>query len=224
MTLFLFQMVFMDTGGHHPHRRHGRALEIPGPSRFTAYLSRMIIYPIYGNWVWGGGWLSQLGTNFGLGHGGVDFAGSGVVHMVGGVCAVAGVMVLGPRLGKYKKDGTSSAIPGHHIPMGVAGALILAFGWFGFNPGSTLAGTDLRIGVIAANTMLASASGAVVAMIVMWLKFGKPDLTMSANGLLAGLVAITAPCAFVHPMAAVAIGAIAGVLVVYSVLTVDAGL
>ena len=158
----------------------------------------MIIYPIYGNWVWGGGWLSQLGTNFGLGHGAVDFAGSGVVHMVGGVTALAGAMVLGPRIGKYKKDGTPNAIPGHHIPMGMAGALILAFGWFGFNPGSTLAGTDLRIGVIAANTMLASAAGAVSAMIVMWLKFGKPDLTMTANGLLAGLVAITAPCAFVN--------------------------
>ena len=116
----------------------------------------MLIYPIYGNWVWGGGWLSQLGSNFGLGHGAVDFAGSGVVHMVGGVASIAGVMVLGPRLGKYKKDGTPNAIPGHHIPMGIAGALILAFGWFGFNPGSTLAGTDLRIGVIAVNTMLAS--------------------------------------------------------------------
>ena len=220
MTLFLFQMVFMDTAATIPTGALAERWKFLAFAVYGLFIS-MIIYPVYGNWVWGGGWLSQLGANFGLGHGAVDFAGSGVVHMVGGVCSIAGVMVLGPRLGKYKKDGTSNAIPGHHIPMGVAGALILAFGWFGFNPGSTLAGTDLRIGVIAANTMLASASGAVVAMTVMWLKFGKPDLTMSANGLLAGLVAITAPCAFVHPVAAVAIGAIAGALVVYSVLTVD---
>jgi Amt family ammonium transporter len=181
----------------------------------------MLIYPIYGNWVWGGGWLSQLGANFGLGHGVVDFAGSGVVHMVGGVTALAGALVLGPRIGKFKKDGTPNAIPGHHIPMAIVGTFILAFGWFGFNPGSTLAGTDLRIGVIAVNTMLASASGALLAMIVMWLKFGKPDPSMCANGMLAGLVAITAPCAFVTAPSAVLIGAIAGVLVIYSVLFIE---
>jgi Amt family ammonium transporter len=220
MTLFLFQMVFMDTAATIPTGALAERWKFLAFCVYGLFIS-MIIYPVYGNWVWGGGWLAQLGSNFGLGHGAVDFAGSGVVHMVGGVASIAGVMVLGPRIGKYKKDGTSNAIPGHHIPMGVAGALILAFGWFGFNPGSTLAGTDLRIGVIAVNTMLASASGAVVAMIVMWQKFGKPDITMSANGLLAGLVAITAPCAFVHPVAAVGIGAIAGILVVYSVLTVD---
>ena len=136
---------------------------------------------------------------------------------MGGVTALAGAIVLGPRIGKYKKDGTPNAIPGHHIPMGIAGALILAFGWFGFNPGSTLAGTDLRIGVIVVNTMLASAGGALSAMIYMWLRFGKPDPTMAVNGLLAGLVAITAPCAFVNAPAAVLIGLIAGVLVVLSV-------
>ena len=162
-----------------------------------------------------------MGSNFGLGHGAVDFAGSGVVHMVGGVTALAGAIVLGPRIGKYKKDGTPNAIPGHHIPMGIAGALILAFGWFGFNPGSTLAGTDLRIGVIAVNTMLASAGGALSAMLYMWLRFGKPDPTMTVNGLLAGLVAITAPCAFVTAPSAVLIGLIAGVLVVLSVLFID---
>ena len=220
MTLFLFQMVFMDTAATIPTGALAERWKFLAFCVYGLFIS-MIIYPVYGNWVWGGGWLAQLGSNLGLGHGAVDFAGSGVVHMVGGVASVAGVMVLGARIGKYKKDGTSNAIPGHHIPMGVAGALILAFGWFGFNPGSTLAGTDLRIGVIAVNTMLASGAGATVAMIVMWLKFGKPDITMSANGLLAGLVAITAPCAFVHPVAAVGIGAIAGILVVYSVLTVD---
>jgi Amt family ammonium transporter len=219
-TLFLFQMVFMDTAATIPTGAMAERWKFLAFAVYGLFIS-MIIYPVYGNWVWGGGWLSQLGANFGLGHGAVDFAGSGVVHMVGGITSIAGVMVLGPRLGKYKKDGTSNAIPGHHIPMGVAGALILAFGWFGFNPGSTLAGTDLRIGVIAVNTMLASGAGGAAAMVVMWLKFGKPDITMSANGLLAGLVAITAPCAFVNAPCAVLIGALAGILVVYSVLTVD---
>jgi ammonium transporter, Amt family len=220
MTLFLFQMVFMDTTATIPT---GAMAERWKFLSFCVYgfIISMIIYPIYGNWVWGGGWLSQLGSNFGLGHGAVDFAGSGVVHMVGGVSALAGAIVIGPRIGKYKKDGTPNAIPGHHIPMGIAGALILAFGWFGFNPGSTLAGTDLRIGIIATNTMLASAAGTLTAMTYMWLKYGKPDPTMSANGLLAGLVAITAPCAFVNPVAAFIIGGIAGILVVLSVLFVD---
>ena len=181
----------------------------------------MISYPIFGNWVWGGGWLSTLGKEFGLGHGYIDFAGSSVVHMVGGVTALAGGLVLGARIGKFNKDGTPNAIPGHNIPMAILGCFILAFGWFGFNPGSTLAGTDLRIGVIATNTMLASAGGAFSAMIYMWLRFGKPDPTMCVNGLLAGLVAITAPCAFVNAPSAVLIGLIAGVLVVISVLFID---
>ena len=219
-TLFLFQMVFMDTAATIPTGAMAERWKFLAFAVYGLFIST-IIYPVYGNWVWGGGWLSQLGGNFGLGHGAVDFAGSGVVHMVGGICSLAGVIVLGPRIGKFKKDGTPNAIPGHHIPMGVAGALILAFGWFGFNPGTTLAGTDLRIGVIAANTMLASGAGAVASMIVMWLSFGKPDLTMCANGLLAGLVAITAPCAFVNAPSAVFIGAVAGVLVVASVLFIE---
>jgi ammonium transporter, Amt family len=219
-TLFLFQMVFMDTTATIPTGAMAERWKFSAFCVYGLFIS-MFIYPIYGNWVWGGGWLSQLGSNFALGHGAVDFAGSGVVHMVGGVTALAGAMVLGPRIGKYKKDGTPNAIPGHHIPMGIAGALILAFGWFGFNPGSTLAGTDLRIGVIATNTMLASAGGALSAMLYMWLRFGKPDPTMAVNGLLAGLVAITAPCAFVNAPASVLIGLIAGVLVVLSVLFID---
>jgi ammonium transporter, Amt family len=219
-TLFLFQMVFMDTTATIPTGAMAERWKFSAFCVYGLFIS-MLIYPIYGNWVWGGGWLSTLGANFGLGHGAVDFAGSGVVHMVGGVSALAGAIVLGPRIGKYKKDGTPNAIPGHHIPMGIAGALILAFGWFGFNPGSTLAGTDLRIGVIAVNTMLASAGGALSAMLYMWLRFGKPDPTMTVNGLLAGLVAITAPCAFVTAPSAVLIGLIAGVLVVLSVLFID---
>jgi Amt family ammonium transporter len=219
-TLFLFQMVFMDTTATIPTGAMAERWKFLAFCFYGFFIS-MLIYPIYGNWVWGGGWLAQLGSNFGLGHGAVDFAGSGVVHMVGGVTALAGAMILGPRLGKYKKDGTPNAIPGHHIPMGIAGALILAFGWFGFNPGSTLAGTDLRISVIAVNTMLASAAGAFSAMIYMWVKYGKPDPTMCVNGLLAGLVAITAPCAFVNAPVAVLIGLIAGILVVLSVLFID---
>ncbi len=219
-TLFLFQMVFMDTTVTIPT---GAMAERWKWSSFVVYgfFMSMFVYPLFANWVWGAGWLSQLGANFGLGHGHVDFAGSSVVHMVGGVAALAGAMVLGPRLGKFTKDGKPVAIPGHHIPMAIVGTFILAFGWFGFNPGSTLAGTDLRIGVVATNTMLASAGGALAAMVLMMRKFGKPDPSMMANGMLAGLVAITAPCAFVTAPVAVLIGVIAGVLVVYSVFFVE---
>jgi Amt family ammonium transporter len=181
----------------------------------------MLIYPVFGAWVWGGGWLADLGVNFGLGNGHCDFAGSSVVHMTGGVTALVGAWILGPRIGKYNKDGSANPIPGHDIPMAVIGTFILAFGWFGFNPGSTLAGTDLRIGSVATCTMLASAAGAFSAMCYMWAVFGKPDPSMLCNGMLAGLVAITAPSAFVDPIGAVIIGAIAGVLVIWSVLFVE---
>ncbi len=219
-TLFLFQMVFMDTTATIPT---GTMAERWTFKSFVVYgfFIAMFTYPLYANWVWGGGWLSQLGKNFGLGHGTLDFAGSSVVHMTGGVAALAGGIVLGPRLGKYKADGTPNAMPGHHIPMAVAGCFILAFGWFGFNAGSTLAGSDLRIGVIAVNTMLASAAGAFAAMTYMWLLYGKPDVSMAANGLLAGLVAITAPCAFVNSVSAVIIGTVAGVLLCVSVFFVE---
>jgi len=151
----------------------------------------------------------------------VDFAGSSVVHMVGGVTALAGAMVLGARIGKYNKDGSANPIPGHNIPMAALGCFILAFGWFGFNPGSTLAGADLRIAVVAVNTMLAGAAGALVAMFYMWFAYGKPDPSMLINGMLAGLVAITAPCAFVSSFWAFVIGAVAGVLVCWSVFFVE---
>jgi Amt family ammonium transporter len=219
-TLFLFQMVFMDTTATIPT---GAMAERWKYSAFMIYgfFISMIVYPLFGNWVWGGGWLSQLGKNFGLGHGHVDFAGSSVVHMVGGVCALAGALVLGPRVGKFNKDGSANAIPAHNLPMAVVGTFILAFGWFGFNPGSTLAGTDLRISVIATNTMLAGAAGALIATLYMWMKFGKPDTSMMCNGMLAGLVAITAPCAFVNSISAVIIGSISGWLVVESVFFIE---
>ena len=215
-VLFLFQMVFMDTTATIPTGAMAERWKFSAFMIYGFFIS-MIVYPLFGNWVWGGGWLSQLGKNFSLGHGHVDFAGSSVVHMVGGVCALAGAMVIGPRIGKFNKDGSANAIPAHNLPMAIAGTFILAFGWFGFNPGSTLAGTDLRIGVIATNTMLAGTGGAIVATLYMWMKFGKPDPSMMCNGLLAGLVAITAPCAFVNSGSAVLIGSIAGWLVVESV-------
>ncbi|CAF0698142.1 ammonium transporter [Candidatus Methylacidithermus pantelleriae] len=219
-ALFLFQMVFMDTAATIPT---GAMAERWNFKNFFIYgfWVGMIPYALFGNWVWGGGWLSQLGMNFGLGHGHVDFAGSSVVHECGGVIALVGAWLLGPRLGKFGSDGKPRPIPGHNIPFAMLGTFILAFGWFGFNPGSTLAGTDLRVAVIATNTMLASAAGAVAAALVMWIWFGKPDPSMMCNGMLAGLVAITAPCAFVNAQGAVLLGAIAGVLVVASVFFVE---
>jgi Amt family ammonium transporter len=219
-ALFLFQMVFMDTTATIPT---GSMAERWTFKSFIVYgfFIAGIVYPLYANWVWGGGWLSQLGKNFGLGHGTLDFAGSSVVHMTGGVAALAGAIVLGPRLGKFKADGTPNAIPGHHIPMAMVGCFILAFGWFGFNAGSTLAGGDLRIGVIATNTMLASAAGAFSSLLYMWFRYGKPDISMAANGLLAGLVAITAPCAFVNSVSAVIIGLVAGIILCMSVFFVE---
>jgi Amt family ammonium transporter len=219
-ALFLFQMVFMDTAATIPTGAMAERWKWSAFVVFGFFMS-MFIYPIFANWVWGGGWLSQLGANFGLGHGHVDFAGSSVVHMVGGIAALAGAIVIGPRIGKYAKDGTPNPLPGHNLPMAIAGTFILAFGWFGFNAGSTLAGTDLRIAVVATNTMLASATGAIAAMAYVWTRFGKPDPSMMVNGMLAGLVAITAPCAFVNSVSAATIGAVAGVLVVWAALFIE---
>jgi Amt family ammonium transporter len=221
LAMFLFQMVFMDTTATIPT---GSMAERWKFSSFFIYgiFVGTIIYPLYGNWVWGGGWLSALGREFGLGHGHVDFAGSSVVHMTGGVLAFVGALILGPRIGKYNKDGSANAIPGHNIPMAVIGTFILAFGWFGFNAGSTLSGTDLRISVIAVNTMIAGSTGAFSAVLYMWLfRTKKPDPTMMLNGMLAGLVAVTAPCAFVSVGGAAIIGLISGVLVIEVTLFID---
>jgi ammonium transporter, Amt family len=220
-ALFLFQMVFMDTTATIPT---GSMAERWKYSAFFIYALFVgtIIYPIYGNWVWGGGWLADLGANFGLGHGHVDFAGSSVVHMTGGVLALVGAKMLGPRLGKFNRDGSSNAIPGHNIPMAIIGTFILAFGWFGFNPGSTLAGGDLRISVVAVNTMIASATGAAVSTLWMWLvRTKKPDPTMMLNGMLAGLVAITAPCGFVSVGSSALIGIVSGVLVIEAAFFIE---
>ena len=218
MVIFLFEMVFMDT-----------ALTIVTGAcaerwKFLAFTVSSIImgaltYPLYGNWAWGGGWLAQLGTNVGLGKGYCDFAGSGVVHAVGGITALAVCLIIGPRIGKYNRDGSSNPILGHDVSAVLIGCFILAFGWFGFNPGSTLgasASGNLRIGTIAVNTMLAGCTGTMTAILYMWSLKGKPDYSMSGNGLLAGLVAITAPSGFVSTFGAAVIGAIAGVLVCLS--------
>ena len=217
---FLFQMVFMDTTATIPT---GAAAERWKFSSFVifSFILSAIIYPIYANWVWGGGWLSQLGANFGLGHGHVDFAGSSVVHLQGGIMALVLAKMIGPRAGKYRPDGSIHPIAPHSIPQVMLGTFILAFGWFGFNAGSTLSGMDTRLAVVAVNTMIAGATGAFGSYLYVKIRFGKPDPSWLANGMLAGLVAITAPCAFVDSWAAALIGIIAGVLVVVAAIFID---
>jgi Amt family ammonium transporter len=192
-------------------------------SSFVVYgfFMAAIVYPIYGNWVWGGGWLSALGRNLGLGHGALDFAGSGVVHAVGGFSALAGALVLGPRIGKFAKDGAPRVILAHNLPLAILGVIILVFGWVGFNGASTLAATDLRFTVVVVNTFIASAFGCLAAMFLVWKRYGKPDPSMAANGMLAGLVAVTAPCAFVSTVGAALIGLVAGLLVVVAIVFVE---
>jgi Amt family ammonium transporter len=221
-VLFLFQMVFMDTAA---------TILTGGVAERWTWVSFMLwgvfvgalIQPIVANWAWGGGWLFDLGAS-GLGRPYVDFAGSGVVHMVGGFAALAGAMVLGPRIGKYNNDGSANPMPGHNINMAAIGTFILAFGWFGFNPGSTLGASgsgNLRIGEIAVATMLAGAAGSVMAMAYAKATLGKYDPGYMINGILAGLVAITAPSGYVSPSLAVLIGGIAGVLVCISMVFVE---
>jgi len=223
MVVFLFQMVFMDTA---LTIVTGSAAERWKYAGFlvSSFVLGAFIYPLFGNWAWGGGWLATLGTNFGLGKGYCDFAGSGVVHSVGGLSALALSIIVGPRLGKYTRQGKPNAIIGHDIVIVLTGCFILAFGWFGFNPGSTLGASgngNLRISSVAVNTMLAGMTGGFGAMFYMWMRYGKPDASMSGNGLLAGLVAITAPSGFVNPVDSCIIGLIGGVLVCLSVEFVD---
>lgn len=221
-VLFLFQMVFMDTA----------ATILTGAVaerwRWVSFLIWGVfiggfIYPMFGNWAWGGGWLFQL-KDSAIGRPYVDFAGSGVVHSVGGWSALAAAWVLGPRLGKYNKDGSVNAMPGHNLSMAAIGTFILAFGWFGFNPGSTLGASgsgNLRIGEIAVVTMLAGAAGSVTAMTFARMTLGKYDPGYMINGILAGLVAITAPSGYVSPILAVLIGGMAGVLTCWAMGFID---
>ncbi len=220
MGFFLYMVAFMDTTATIPT---GSMAERWKWKSFVmwGFFCGAIYYPLFGAWTWGGGWLSQLGNNAGIGLGYVDFAGSGVVHAMGGMAALSGAIVLGPRIGKFGKDGKARALPGHHIPMAMLGTFILLFGWFGFNAASTFAATDVQFAVVAANTAIAAAFGAVTGMLWIMRKTGKPDPGMMANGMLAGLVAITAPCAFVEPWAAAVIGIIAGVLVIQSILFIE---
>ncbi|MDM7997148.1 MAG: ammonium transporter [Acidobacteriota bacterium] len=217
-TFLIFQTVFAATA----------ATIVSGAmaerTKFVAYLVysgviSLFIYPIFGSWAWGNllltdnqSWLAVMGFH--------DFAGSTVVHSIGGWLALAGALTLGPRYGKYSAEGKPNAILGHSMPLATLGVFILWFGWFGFNPGSTTAGNGM-IGYIAVTTNLAGAAGALLALITSWLVIKKPDISMTLNGALAGLVAITAPCDGVSPMGAIAIGSVAGVLVVLSVLFFD---
>jgi Amt family ammonium transporter len=216
MALFLFQVVFMETAGYIIIGAIAERISFAG-FLLAEVAMGAVIYPIYGMWMWGSGWMAHLGTSLHMGHGAVDFAGSGVVHATGGWAALALAMILGPRIGKFNSDGSPNAIPGHSIPFVVIGTLVLVFGWMGFNPGSTLGATDLRISIVAVNTLIAACVGFVMAMGITNYRYGKPDISMSCNGMLAGLVAITAGCAFVAPWAAAVIGGVAGTLVVYSV-------
>jgi len=215
--LMLFEVVFMETAGYIIVGSICERINFWGFLLCELFIGA-ILYPVFGCWAWGGGWLSQIGSSLNLGHGYVDFAGSTVVHAVGGFAAAALALVLGPRLGKYGKDGKPRAFPAHNLVYVVTGTFILLFGWMGFNPGSTLGATDLRISVVAVNTNLAAVAGSATALLLWYFLFGKPDVTMACNGMLAGLVAITAPCAFVSPTSAVIIGVLAGMLVCGGVL------
>jgi Amt family ammonium transporter len=220
IVLFLFMMVFMDTTATIVTGACAERWSFKSFFIFSIIVGAFI-YPVFGCWVWGGGWLAQLGYRAGLGHGAVDYAGSGVVHLQGGSLALITAFLIGPRIGKYNKDGSVNPILPHHIPMVQVGTFILAFGWFGFNAGSSLAGADGRIGIVAANTMIAGMSATLAGILYMWKFHGKPDPSMMCNSMLAGLVAITSPCAFVTPVGAFIIGAVAGVLVIWSVFFFD---
>ncbi|MDL1982941.1 MAG: ammonium transporter [Deltaproteobacteria bacterium] len=216
LAFWMFQVVFAATAATIVSGAMAERTKFTGYLLYSIFISALI-YPIFGSWAWGSlyngsGWLEGIGF--------IDFAGSTVVHSVGGWAALAGTIVLGPRLGKYTKDGGIKPILGHNIPLAALGVFILWLGWFGFNPGSTTAASK-DIAMIFVNTNLAAAAGAVLAMITSWIKFGKPDVGMSLNGALAGLVAITAGCANVSPTSSVIIGAVAGIIVVFAVIMFD---
>jgi Amt family ammonium transporter len=215
-AFWMFQVVFAATAATIVSGAMAERTKFVSYLVYSAVISGLI-YPIFGSWAWGslfhgGGWLEKLGF--------IDFAGSTVVHSIGGWAALAGALVLGPRIGKYGPDGKAKAIPGHNIPLAALGVFILWFGWFGFNPGSTTAATT-DIAKIAVNTNLAAAAGTIGALMIAWIMFRKPDASMTLNGSLAGLVAITAGCNNVTPTSAVILGFIAGIIVVLSVVFID---
>jgi ammonium transporter, Amt family len=220
LGFFLYMVAFMDTVATIPT---GSMAERWKWNSFAIWglFCGAFYYPLFAAWTWGGGWLGKTWDTMGLGVGYVDFAGSGVVHAVGGAAALAGAIVLGPRIGKFAADGTPRAIPGHNIPMAITGCFILLFGWFGFNAASTFASSDIQFAVVAANTGIAAAIGSVAGMVWIQLKTGKPDPGMMVNGMLAGLVAITAPCAFVSPWVAALIGALAAVIAIEAVYFIE---
>ncbi len=208
---FFFQLVFAGTAATIVSGAVAERIKYHSFILFS-FIMAMVIYPVVGHWVWGGGWLQQKGF--------LDFAGSTQVHSIGGWAALAGILVLGPRIGKYK-EGKVNAIPGHNLSLATIGCFVLWFGWFGFNPGSTMAADPGAIAEIAVTTNLAAAAGTLTATVTAWILLGKPDLGMTLNGCLAGLVAITAPCAFVSAGVSVLIGGIGGVFVVLGVLFFD---
>jgi len=216
LAFWMFQVVFAATAATIVSGGMAERTKFTGYLVYTVVLSALI-YPVFGSWAWGSllngsGWLEKLGF--------IDFAGSTVVHSVGGWAALAGTMVLGPRIGKYTKDGKIRPILGHNIPMAALGVFILWLGWFGFNPGSTTT-ADTSIAMIFVNTNLSAAAGCIMAMICSWVKFRKPEIGMSLNGALAGLVGITAGCASVTPGSAIIIGLVSGVVIFFSVLFFD---
>lgn len=212
MAFFFFQLVFAATAATIVSGAMAERTKFKSYLMYSAIVS-MIIYPISGHWIWGGGWLGDMGMH--------DFAGSTVVHSVGGWLALVGAWVLGPRIGKYR-NGKPNAIPGHSLTLGALGIFILWLGWFGFNPGSTLGLGDVDlVAHIFVTTNLAAAAGGIATLAVTWLRYGKPGLSMTLNGVLAGLVAITAGCDTVTPIGALIIGLLAGILVVFSVEFLD---
>jgi len=215
-AFWLFQCAFCGAAATIVAGAMAERMKFPAYLIYTTVISAFV-YPIIGHWVWGGGWLASLGFQ--------DFAGSTVVHATGGWAAFMGAWLLGARIGKYTPDGSAHALPGHNIPLAALGVFILWFGWFGFNPGSTLSMTGEGMAELAArvalNTNISAAAAAVSAILTVWVFYGKPDLSMAMNGALAGLVAITAGCAFVQPWAAIVIGLVGGVLVVLGVVVLD---
>ena len=218
LAFFFFMMALIDKAALIPA---GAMVERWRWKNFCLY-GLWVVLPLtlVANWVWGGGWLARIGPNWRLGHGAVDFSGAGVIHGLGGVIALVGAWLLGPRVGKYRA-GRPQPLPGHHVPMVMLGSLIVAFGWLALNAGCALSGTDLSLSSVVVNTTLAAVAGTLAAMLTLWAKKMKPDPTLICNGMIAGLVAISGPCPFVDTWAAVIVGGVAGSVVVGSVLLLE---